>query len=155
MLFFLGGVMALHKEATAQGMNNERLEEILYEISHGVNGQTGYWEVKYYDRYLLVITDESHNRMRIISPIIEESKLTRKELTASLSANFDKALDVKYALSNEYMWCIFVHPLNELTGDQFLDAMNQVYFGSRNFGTSYVSTDIVFGTAGEESEEKK
>ena len=59
----------------SQKMDNKKLEKILTLVSDSVQGQKGYWQFKYFDRYFLLITDETNNRMRIVSPIVEEEKL--------------------------------------------------------------------------------
>jgi len=125
-------------------MNNQRLEKILIEESDSIGGQLGYWQLQYKDLGIFVITDENHNRMRIISPIAHTDEIDYDHYIKALEANFHTALDVKYAISEDIMWSVFVHPLKELTEDQIIDALKQVYFGSKTFGTTYSSTDLVF-----------
>ena len=59
-------------------------------------------------------------------------------------ANFHSALDVKYALSDEIIWSVYVHPLKELSEEQVADAVKQVYTAAKTFGSSYSSTNLVF-----------
>ncbi|MCI5054649.1 MAG: YbjN domain-containing protein [Flavobacteriales bacterium] len=128
----------------AQKMNNEKLQKILVSVCDSVQGRLGYWQMKYGKANLMMITDEKHNRMRIITPIAQEKDLEDKHYKESLKANFHTALDVKYAISEGYMWSIFVHPLKELSADQVKDAIRQVYFAAATFGYTYSSTDLVF-----------
>ena len=93
---------------------------------------------------LICVFDENANRMRIISPIVEREKIGEEELLNALVANFHSALDVKYALSDEVIWSVFVHPLKELSEEQVVDAIQQVYTAARTFGGSYSSTNLVF-----------
>lgn len=93
---------------------------------------------------LICIHDESANRMRIISPIVEREKLGEEELLNALVANFHTALDVKYALSDEIVWSVYAHPLKELTEAQVIDAIQQVYAAAITFGQSYSSTNLSF-----------
>jgi len=138
----------LSYSATAQNMNNEKLGGIIKQLSDSVQGQPGYWQFKYFDKYFLLITDQTHNRMRIVSPVIEESELKEKELKKCLKANYHSALDVKYALSEGLLWSVFIHPLKELSEAQVKDAIKQVYTAASTFGYSYSSTDLVFGVSG-------
>ncbi|MEM1124681.1 MAG: hypothetical protein AAGJ18_29850, partial [Bacteroidota bacterium] len=55
------------------------------------------------------------------------------------------ALDAKYALYSGFVVSLFTHPLQELTEDQFKDAVKQVAVAAQNFGTTYSSTDLIFG----------
>ncbi|MDT8412045.1 MAG: hypothetical protein RQ875_06265 [Vicingaceae bacterium] len=129
----------------AQKMNNKKISKLLENVTDSVNGQTGYWQFKYFDRYFLLITDETNNRMRIMSPIANESDLDDIYLKKALEANYHSALDVKYALAEGVMWSVFIHPLKELSNKQLLDAISQVYAAAATFGYSYSSTNFVFG----------
>ena len=61
-----------------------------------------------------------------------------------MAANFDKALDAKYALYNNFLWSVFTHPLKELESKQIVDAFYQVKTLVENYGTSYTSSNLVF-----------
>ncbi|NQX99474.1 MAG: hypothetical protein HRT73_16595 [Flavobacteriales bacterium] len=130
---------------SAQKMDNKKLEKILTLASDSVQGQTGYWQFKYFDRYFLLITDEKQNRMRIVSPIVEEENLNEEYYKKCLEANYHSALDVKYAISDGLLWSVFIHPLKELSENQVKDAITQVYSAAATFGRSYSSTNLVFG----------
>ena len=128
----------------AQEMNNEKLETILKVVSDSIVGQKGAWQFKINERIFMCVTDENHNRMRIMSPILKQNELKQEDLTRSLEANFHTALDVKYALSNEILWSVYIHPLKELSELQVKDAVSQVYFAALTYGTTFSSTDLVF-----------
>ena len=91
------------------------------------------------------LTDEFHNRMRIISPIAKIEDITAEQIRKCMEANFHTALDIKYAFSDGIVWAAFIHPLKELSDSQFLAALKQVVALNNNFGSSFTSTDIVFG----------
>lgn len=97
---------------------------------------------------LILIVDEGANRMRLMAPVVEESKLKEEDLQKLMESNFDRALDAKYAISNGILWSVFAHPLRELYKDQVIDAFNQVRNLVYNYGTSYSSTTVVFGGDG-------
>lgn len=77
--------------------------------------------------------------------MIEETELEEEQYKLMLEANFDRALDAKYALFDGIVWSVFTHPLAELEVEQFKIAMNQVITLSETFGSTYNSTDFVFG----------
>ena len=126
-------------------MDNTRLDTLIRELSGDVEGQLGYWKFVIGKRELLVVTDESHNRMRIMTPIIAQEQLDKEELTRLLEANYDRALDAKYALSDGALWSVFTHPLKELTDEQFIGCVGQVATLADNFGSSYASGNLFFG----------
>ena len=141
ILFF---TLFLTAGLVAQDMSNERLGEIITRVADTVAGDTGGWQFLVEDRILLCITDSGNNRMRIITPIADVADLSQEEIRNSLIANFHTALDVKYAISDEKMWAIFVHPLRELSAEQVESAIIQVYNASVTFGTIYSSTTLSF-----------
>jgi len=126
-------------------MNNHRLDTLIREHGNVDEGQLGYWRFEYQDRSLLVMSDEKHNRMRIITPVAEVNDLGEQIWLLALTANFDRALDARYAINGDYLWSAYIHPLQELTDDQFLDGLRQVVTLADNFGTSFSSGDLMFG----------
>ena len=126
-------------------MDNARLDTLIRELSAEVEGQLGYWTFLVGQRELMVITDERHNRMRIMTPVTRQGQLDKEELTRLLEANYDRALDAKYALSNDILWSAFTHPLKELTDEQFIGCVGQVATLADNFGGSYASGNLFFG----------
>lgn len=128
----------------AQQMNPTRLGKILNEVSDSIVSTKSQWRFTIKKVAFICIADSTHNRMRIISPIAPSDKLTETLKTAALTANFHTALDVKYAISDEILWSVFIHPLKELTKKQVLDAISQVYYANINFGTTFSSTSLVF-----------
>ena len=93
----------------------------------------------------MTVVDESNNRMRIICPIAEEKDVKKEHLKKCMEANFHTVLDVKYAIYEGYMWSIFVHPLKELSEDQVADAMSQVKTAAATYGSTYQSSNLIFG----------
>jgi len=72
-----------------------------------------------------------------------------------LEANFHSALDAKYSLYEGFVIGIYTHPLEELEETQMIDALKQVVNLSKNFGTSYTSTDMMFGQSAQHTSGKK
>lgn len=129
----------------SSAMNNERLDSLIRDCAEVREGKLGFWNADYRDRLVMVITDESHNRMRIITPVVEITEVSEEIWMLALRANFDRALDARYAVNGEYLWSVYIHPFNQLSDAQFLDALDQVVTLADNFGTSFSSSDLVFG----------
>ncbi len=151
LLFFFGTLL------NAQDMNNEKLRDIIYKNADTLRGILGNWQFLYKETPMLCVTDATNNRMRIISPIMESKDLDKDLLLDSMTANFHSALDVKYAISNGVLWSAYIHPLRELTEEQVENAISQVYYAARNFGTTFSSTELIFGggSANKKEEPKK
>lgn len=138
---------------SAQEMNNQKLGEIIEKVSDSLQGDNGNWQFMIDNVLFYCITDENHNRMRIISPIVESKKMDKELMYNSLIANFHTALDVKYAISDDILWSVFIHPLKELSNHQIEDAIFQVHNANKTFGDTYSSANLVFPK--NISEEKK
>lgn len=129
-------------------MNNARLDSIIRELAAVDEGQLGFWKLTYRNRAVMVITDETHNRMRIITPVVEVAELEESIWLLALTANFDRALDARYAVNGDFLWSAFIHPLKELSDGQFESGLNQVVTLADTFGTTFCSTDLIFGREG-------
>ncbi len=129
----------------AQHMDNDKLELIIKKNADTLDGIPGNWKFIYKEIPMLCVTDETNNRMRIISPITASDHLDKDLLLDAMTANFHSALDVKYAITNKILWSVYIHPLKELTNEQVNSAISQVYYASKTFGTTFSSTALIFG----------
>ncbi len=136
-----------------QNMTLTKLDSIINSAAQKVEKDHSRWSFLIHEIPFMVIADSTHNRMRIISPITEVSRLDEDLKTAALMANFHTALDIKYAITNEILWSVFIHPLKELSEAQVYDALGQVYFGNITFGTTFSSSSLIF--PGRKPEEPK
>lgn len=127
-------------------MNNEQLGTILAELATDFVDEKGQWQFTVKELKMYCLTDEFHNRMRIISPITQVDNVSAQQMIRCMEANFHSALDVKYAISNNVLWVAFIHPLKELTDDQVIDAVQQVYAAVNTFGSIYSSSNLYFPT---------
>lgn len=139
----------------SQNMNTEKMGEVFKIVADSIQGAKGQWRFKIKKVVFMCVTDIKHNRMRIISPIAEAKQIDEKLKSAALIANFHSALDVKYAISDDILWSVFIHPLKELSEAQLKDAIKQVYSANITFGTTFSSTDLVFPGSQRKEETKK
>lgn len=92
-----------------------------------------------------IVFDVGANRMRILVPIASASALDSGDLMRMMQANFDTALDARYAVANGRLWSVFIHPLSQLEKAQFVSGLAQTVTLARNYGSSYSSGGVVFG----------
>jgi len=135
-------------------MDNKGLFEILNSISDKIEGRPGNWKFSIDDTIFICLTDEFHNRMRFISPIRKISDVEDHEIRRCMEANFHTALDAKYAISDDLMWAVFIHPLKELTKEQTISAISQVYSCAKTYGTTYSGGSLSFPTQDERDARK-
>lgn len=143
-LFLIIAFSLISATLFSQKMTLTKLNKIFTKTTENTKREHSKWTFIINDVPFVAIADSTHNRMRIISPIIPITQLSEELKTASLMANFHTALDIKYAITNDILWSVFIHPLKELSEKQVLDALSQVYYGNINFGTTFSSTSLVF-----------
>lgn len=125
-------------------MNNSRLEDIIHRLDKTPEGSDGMWQLKVGNHAVTVITDEEADRMRIVIPITETSELTEKHLYRIMQANFDSALDARYAIAKEILWSAYIHPLSTLSDEDFLSGLGQTVNLVDTFGSSFSSGSSTF-----------
>ena len=127
-------------------MNNNRLRELIRDMATEIiEDQLGFWKFQYGEMLVLVITDEGHNRMRVMAPVTETESFSNQQWQVLMSANFDRALDARYCVKDDMLWSAFIHPLQQLGSAQFRDAVEQVVTLAKNYGTSFSSGNLSFG----------
>lgn len=126
-------------------MTLARLDELIQRIDENASSNGRAWEFTVAETTVLLVTDPVHNRMRLMAPIKPSVDLTPDELMRIAQANFDTALDARYAVARNILWATFIHPLSELHDRQFLGAVGQTVNAARSFGTAYSSGALAFG----------
>jgi hypothetical protein len=130
------------KEAVAaQAMIDGALKKINKDIKRNIN----VWQFELGKRQVIVITDPIAERMRIMVPIGDAGLLSQELLTRLMQANFDSALDARYAIANDVLWGTFIHPLTSLDEKAFVSGLSQAIAVAENFGGSFSSGAVVFG----------
>jgi len=145
LLFLLIALPQMTSAQTQVSMDNPKLKQILNSNSEEIWGEEGSWQFFYGERLLFIVTDEVKNRMRIFTPIIEEKDMENGDIRQMLEANFHSALDAKYCTYEGFVISVYNHPLEELSEQQLIDAMRQVVTLADNYGSSFSSTNVIFG----------
>ena len=92
-----------------------------------------------------LVYDINADRMRLISPASSIEELDAEMLVRLMQANFDTALDSRYALAGGILWATYLHPLSTLSSDQFGSGLGQTINLVATFGSTFTSGAIVFG----------
>jgi len=116
------------------------LESYLTELE----GEKGFWRGNRGDVPVFVFCDDEHDRMRLMAPIGVVEELDPDLLHVLLQANYDRALDARYAMRNRELWSVVVHPLATLATDDLPSMFEQVVLLVKNTGTTFASTELVF-----------
>lgn len=126
-------------------MTMARLGEIVLALDPDARAQGPAIEFTLDDIPVIVIADARADRMRAMVPIASADGLSPADLMRMMQANFDSALDARYAVANGRLWGVFIHPLSPLEKDQFLSGLVQTVTVARTYGTAYSGGAQIFG----------
>jgi hypothetical protein len=128
---------------------NQASLDMIAEVIGALDGEAersgNNWQFTVEERMLIVVTDASAGRMRIITPIAESANLPQEALERLMQANFDTALDARYAIGQGVVWGAFVHPLDSLTTRDFASGVLQTKSLADTFGTTFSSGVLNYG----------
>lgn len=133
-------------------MDNARLGGLLKLLDPELSGQPGNWVITFQETSAQVLTDERADRMRIMIPIADAKELEADVLYRLLQANYESALDARYAIAQGLVWVAYIHPLSPLTEGELLLALAQTYNAASTFGGSYSGGLFQFGGGDNRSE---
>lgn len=136
--------LAVHDGPDGHAMSNQRLDGLLRELTGEIEGRPGLWYLEYRGHPVYVITDEAADRMRIIVQIAPVGELDRDILFRMMQANFDSALDARYAIARGVLWSAFIHPLSPLSDDQFRSGFAQAETLADTYGAGFSSGGLRF-----------
>ena len=144
ILFF---ILAFTTHAFAQdtSITAERLAQIIMDIDPDAAITPSGIELTIEDIPVLVVMAPAADRMRAMVPIASVEDVTPEEMSRMMQANFDTALDARYAVAQDRVWGVFIHPLGALEREQFLSAIVQTVNLARTYGTLYSGGAQVFG----------
>ncbi len=132
-------LFAQSKDEYSGMMTQAELERIIWQEAEQPRGEGGIVQFIYNDVNMALISNENFDRMRIIAPVINVEDLTQGQINSILSANFQTALDARYAANEGVLYSAYIHPLSSLNRDEVSSALGQVAALVKNFGTTYSS----------------
>lgn len=128
-------------------MTIERMDTIIKRLDENATAASGgsAWQFHIETVPVVVITDIANNRMRIMIALKNATDMTPEELLRLSQANFDTALDARYAIAKGVLWATFIHPLSTLHDKQFIEGIGQTVNAAKSYGTTYSSGLLSFG----------
>lgn len=134
-----------------QVMTAARLGELVQKIDATAVHDGSLWVFDIIGLEAMLVYDIEADRMRVMIPIDGTDDLDKEELLRLMQANFDSALDARYAIANGHLWGTFIHPLSTLTDEEFILGIGQTANVVASFGSSYSSGMFIYG-GGDSSE---
>ena len=134
------GLLEPHKSMTLN-----RMAEIVKALDANAAIQGRAMQLTIAEVAITIIADPKANRMRAFSAFKTLDGIDGQQLYRMMQANFDAALDARYAVAKGHLISVFIHPLAELGKDQFIEGIGQVVNLVKTFGTAYTSGAMTFG----------
>ena len=132
-------------DAPEPPMTLDRLARIIDALDPRAESNGTAWRLNVSGLKVLVVTDAAADRMRVMTPVREADEMTREELMRVIQANFDTALDARYAVAKDVLWAVFIHPLSPLEKDEFISGLGQVINITRSYGSLYSGGALRYG----------
>ena len=143
------------QEKRIQPMDLDRLHKLILRVDPEAVRQDNQWRLTLREFPLQVIVDPQANRMRAMTPVAKSDQTPKAVLYRMLQADFDAALDARYAIGHGYIWSTFIHPLSSLHSEDFMSALGQVVIAAETFGSTFSSGALVFGGGDSNEEHEK
>jgi len=126
-------------------MTLERLGELINRVGTDIVKNGNRWQFTVAETPAFVVTDPTADRMRIMIAISEADSLSQDMHLRLMQANFDSALDARYAIAQNILWSTFIHPLSPLSEGEFLSGLGQTINLKNSYGKTYSSGAVVYG----------
>ena len=136
-----------HPKIILEGtMTIEKMGQIIKRLDNTAQSpRKGMWSFAVEKSPVVIVTDVSNNRMRIMVPIRKVEGLSIEEYKRMMQANFDTALDSRYAIAKNIVWATYIHSLSTLHERQFIAAIGQTVNAAITYGSTYSSGLLSFG----------
>ena len=142
---FIVSAHTSYAQGTEQPMTLERMGEIVQTLDANAQSNQNMFQMTIGDVPVLIITDTQADRMRAMVPIRSAEGMTPEEITRVMQANFNTALDARYAIAQGRLWGVYIHPLSLLKKDQFISGLGQAVNIAKTYGTLFTGGSLNFG----------
>ena len=145
LLALVAGLLIVFAAPASQALTVEEMGDVVQRLDPEAKGGDSHWIFKIEGVDLSLVYDEDRDRMRVVAVIAPVNALTPEQIVRCLQANFDTALDARYALANGALWSAFIHPLGSLDREELISGIGQTVNLVTSFGTTYSSGGLVYG----------
>ena len=145
LIAFLLPAAAVQAQEAEPHMTLERMGQIVFALDPDAEIAGAGFAFTIDDVPVLIVTDPGANRMRAMVPIRSAEGMTPEDMLRVMQANFDSALDARYAVAQGRLWGTFIHPFKELERDQLISGIAQTVNVAKTYGTLFSSGAGQFG----------
>ncbi|SEW37735.1 hypothetical protein SAMN04488515_2389 [Cognatiyoonia koreensis] len=137
--------VTLTAQESEPAMTAPRMAEIVLALDAEAQITANGIEFTVDDVPVLIVMDVRADRMRAMVPIRAATEMTPEEMLRVMQANFDTALDARYAIAGDRLWGVFIHPLSPLEKDQLISGIAQTVNIANTYGTLFTGGAAQFG----------
>ncbi len=131
-------------QALKPPMTLERMSEIVLALDPNAQSNGNAFQLVIDSVPLVIVTDPEADRMRIMTPVANVADVSPEQLVRMMQANFDTALDARYAIARGTLWSTFIHPMSPLEKNQFISGLGQTVNLVKTYGTLYTGGGRTF-----------
>ncbi len=125
-------------------MTVERMSQIITALDPDVRSNQNQLYLTIEDVPLVLVADVASDRMRVMAPIRAADGVTEEDLRRMMQANFDTALDARYAIAQGRLWAVFIHPFRALEKDQLISGIGQTVNLALTYGNLYTGGALAY-----------
>jgi hypothetical protein len=138
-----------HPEPGCAPMTPQRMRAIVSHIDPDARTEGNVWEFSVQGTSIALVFDAGADRMRLMLPIADTGEIDAAMMQRLLQANFDTALDARYAIARDTLWATFIHPMSPLSDQELISAIAQTMSIAKTFGSTFSSGAWTFGGGGD------
>jgi len=150
-ILFATAAFAQDADVSEPPMTVKRMEEIVQALDPDAQFGINAMQLTVEDVPVAIVYDAFADRMRAMVPIRAASAMSPEDMMRVMQANFDTALDARYAVAQGRLWALFLHPIEALERDQLISGIGQTVNLARSYGTAFSSGAGQYG-AGDSAE---
>ena len=126
-------------------LNTAQLDALLRRSLPDVRGESGRWAARIdEDIEIYVDADDTSDRLRIMVPVAHADRSDVDLLWVLLIANYDRAVDAKYAVYEHLIWSTWSRRLSWSGAVDVECAIDDVVRLARNTGTTFATGNVVY-----------
>lgn len=143
-LFVILAVFPLSAEEAEPPMSVERMSRIIFALDPEARSDVNRLFMTIEDVPLVLVADVASDRMRVMAPIRSAEGVTEDDMRRMMQANFDTALDARYAIAQGRLWAVFIHPFRALEKDQLISGIGQTVNLALTYGNLYTGGALAY-----------
>lgn len=136
-LFAILAAFPLSAQEAEPPMTVQRMSAIILALDPEARSNQNQLYLTIEDVPLVLIADAPSDRMRVMAPIRSAEGVTEDDMRRMMQANFDTALDARYAIAQGRLWAVFIHPFRALEKDQLISGIGQTVNLALTYGNLY------------------